>query len=158
MQEDRWSVLLPCTWLESKLNYYPVSELMIQISGFSKLIATLIAPPYFKAQKPITYLNISVMVFCVRRNGWFSVYHTHNSVHIFEVHMPCPSDTLTRSSLFTLTYIYVYATHKIIYVCPKFYRTFPCFFFFLPFFAIARHKWWLLWRASSHYPSRCTHY
>ena len=68
--------------LESKFYYYPVSELMSQISGFSKLLAILIAPPYFKAQKPITYLNISVMVFCVMRNGWFSFSHTQFSSHL----------------------------------------------------------------------------
>ena len=49
--------------------------------------------------------------------------HTHNSVHISEVHMRCPPDTLTLSSLFTHAYIYMYILHEIIYVCPKFYRT-----------------------------------
>ena len=121
MQEDRWSNLLTCTLLESKLYYYPVSELMIRISGFSKLIAILIASPYFEAQKPITYLNISVMVFCVLRNGWFSFTHTQFSSHLWGTHAVL--DTLTRSSLFTHTYIYVYIHHKLIYVCPKFYRT-----------------------------------
>ena len=45
MQEDRWSSLLSYTLLESKLNYFPVPELMSQVSGLgslSKLIAILV--------------------------------------------------------------------------------------------------------------------
>ena len=44
MQEDSWSILQLSTLLESKSIYYPVPELMNQVSGYSKLLnAILIA-------------------------------------------------------------------------------------------------------------------
>ena len=73
----------PRTDLEEELTDDNVKKLMTrELSTLSrdrdaKLVATLIASPRFKAQKPITRLNVSVMAFCVMRNGWLSFAHTH---------------------------------------------------------------------------------
>ena len=90
-------------------NYcYPVSELMSQVSGLSKLIAILIASPHFKAQKPITCLNISVMAFCVRRNGWFSFSHTQFSSHLRGAHAMSSGYSYSLITLHSRLYICIY--------------------------------------------------
>ena len=103
-------------------NYcYPVSELMSQVTGFSKLIAMLITLPCFRAQKPITRLNILVMVLCVKRSGWFSFSHTQLSSHDCGTHAVSSgyfcSLTVLRSRLYICI---VHPLHKIMYVCPNF--------------------------------------
>ena len=68
------------TLLESKSIYCPVSDLMNQFSGFSTLIALLIATPRLKAQKAVARLSVSAMAFCVMRNGWLSFTHTIHAI------------------------------------------------------------------------------
>ena len=119
-QEDSWSILQLSTLLESKSIYYPVPELMTQVSGLSKLIAILIALPYFMAQKPITYLNISVMVYCVMRNGWLSFAQTQFRSQSCGTHA-VSSGYLLLSHRTSHSLIYMlYISHKIIYVSPNF--------------------------------------
>ena len=123
MQEDRWSSLYTSTLLESKLNYFPVPELMNQISGFSKLIAILIALPHFRAQNHTSYLNISVMVSCVLRNGWFSFSHTQFSSHHYSAHVVLSGYPRSHYSRVTRSHIRYIHYIKLYIWLPKFYRT-----------------------------------
>ena len=93
---------------------------MSRISGFSKLIAILIALPYFRAQKQTSYLNISVMVLCVLRNGWFSFSHTQFSSHHYSTHAVLsgyPRSLYSRITRYYICYIYyikLYMTAQIL--------------------------------------------
>ena len=86
---------------------------MTVMSCDTKLYALLIASSYFMAQKPITCLNISVMILCVLRIGWFSFSHTQLSSLHYSTHA-VPSVFLTRSRrpyiccyLNVIIYIYI---------------------------------------------------
>ena len=120
MQEDSWSILCTYTLFESKFNYFPVPELMTWISGYSKLIATLITLPRLRAQKHTSYLNISLMVTCVLRNGWFSFTHTQFSSHPYSTHAvlsgyPCSLySRVTRCYICYIHYIKLYMTAQIL--------------------------------------------
>ena len=97
-----------------------MSELTTRISRLSKLIAILIALPYFRAQKHTSYLNISLMVTCVLRNGWFSFTHTQFSSHPYSTHAvlsgyPCSLySRVTRCYICYIHYIKLYMTAQIL--------------------------------------------
>ena len=85
-------------------NYcYPVSELMSQVSGLSKLIAILIALPHLRSQKQTSHLNISAMLLCVLRNDWLSFANTqfsplpHSAHVVFSGYFCSPYSRITRS-------------------------------------------------------------
>ena len=77
------------------------------------------------AQKRVTYLNISVMMSCVMRNGWLSFAHTYFSSQHCGTHAvssgyfsltPCATHTQH-----TICYIYLIKLYT--FIClPKFYR------------------------------------
>ena len=95
---------------------------MTRISGHSKLIYILIALPYFRAQKHTSYLNISLMVICVLRNGWFSFTHTQFSSHPYSTHAALSGYPRSLYSRVTRSYICytIYTLHIAIYDCPNF--------------------------------------
>ena len=83
---------------------------MTRISRLSKLIAILIASPYSRAQKHTSYLNISLMVTCVLRNGWFSFAHTQSSSHHYSTHAVLSGYPCSLYSHITILYIcYIYS-------------------------------------------------
>ena len=86
---------------------------MTRISRLSKLIAILIALPYFRAQKHTSYLNISMMVTCVLRNGWFSFAHTQSSSHHYSTHAALPGYPYSLYSHITMLYIYYICSIKL---------------------------------------------
>ena len=94
---------IPSTLPESKSIYYPAPELTSQVSGLSKLIATLIALPHFRAQKPITRLSASAMAFCVMRDGWLSFALTQFSCLCLQ------ETTVIHTAHHAELYIYIYA-------------------------------------------------
>ena len=70
-----------------------------------KLIATSIASPRFRAQKPIACLSVSAMAPCVMRNEMVGFpSHTHNSGHVVCIPLLCPQDT---TGSHTDLYIYI---------------------------------------------------
>ena len=61
------------TLLESKSIYYPVPELMSQLSGLSKLVATLVASPCAKANHTLDHFSDGVL----RHEKWLVVLRPH---------------------------------------------------------------------------------
>ena len=83
---------------------------MTRISGHSKLIYILIALPCLRAQKHTSRLNISLMVICVLRNGWFSFVHTQFSTHHYSTHAVLSGYPCSLYSHITILYIcYIYS-------------------------------------------------
>ena len=93
---------------------------MTVMSCDTKLNALLIASSYFMAQKPITCLNISVMILCVLRIGWFSFSHTQLSSHHHSAHAVLSGyprslySRITRSYICYIYYIKLYMTAQIL--------------------------------------------
>ena len=79
---------------------------MSQVSGVSILNAILIASPYFRAQKWTPYLNISVMVICVLRNGWLSFTRT-TFISIDLQYTCCARQTPFALLFYLASFIYV---------------------------------------------------
>ena len=110
--------------VQTKCRWSILDVVLLEDIDNSYIILLLIASPYFRAQKPITYLNISVMVFCVKRNGWFSFSHTQFSSHHYGTPHAASSGirilSLAHRSSLSLLYMYIIFSIKLYIACPNF--------------------------------------